>query len=216
MPNRRDKNRNTSWFFHSIKTLVVGNFPCCTWFYQKMPKRYCFWLFDVSSSLVNFNLDLFCWDHMVVFSDDIVTMNGRPGVTYVGATRPEEDLAREISNQRTPLKIFNWFFLLHLQLLEISMQWLLKDDGHLDFLGKNSEGITLNGFQNFGMLESSKLMAILGGWVIHSWNFHRIRPAMWHLRGVLSQDWLISWTGPRMRVSVVSVWFLVRFQKLPG
>lgn len=43
------------------------------------------------------------------------------------------------------------------------MQWLLKDDGHLDFLGKNSEGITLNGFQNFGMLESSKLMAILGG-----------------------------------------------------
>ena len=27
-------------------------------------------------------------------------------------------------------------FLLHLQLLEISMQWLLKDDGHLDFLGK--------------------------------------------------------------------------------
>ena len=47
----------------------------------------------------------------MVFSDDIVTMNGRPGVTYVGATRPEEDLARrdpwEISNQRTPLKMFN-------------------------------------------------------------------------------------------------------------
>lgn len=48
---------------------------------------------------------------MVVFSDDIVTMNGRPSVAYVGATRSEEDLARrdpwEISNQRTPLKIFN-------------------------------------------------------------------------------------------------------------
>lgn len=47
------------------------------------------------------------------------------------------------------------------------MQWLLKDDGHLDFLRKNSEGIALNGFQNFGMLESSKLMAIWGGLSIH-------------------------------------------------
>ncbi len=98
---------------------IVGNFPYCTWVCQKIPKRHNFWLFDSSSSLVNFNLDFLLGPHCgYIATNKKVTMNGRPGVSQWEPLWKKRILVRcdwsEILNQRAPGKDFQLDFFVKL------------------------------------------------------------------------------------------------------